>query len=209
MEVAMSGISQERSGEAIAVVPCLMAETAAISQSVDTKDIVKPDDRRILVEEPATVETELPGFCDYYVIGQFCPVIESISNDAGTEEGGVVVGNRIIDEYRSTGGGRNYPGETSAVIGLIAGNEILDDQSIRNIRHVEAASLASQGIIPLDDIPFDDRGSSSKHVDATSKQTRVVGDHIVEDFRRRSPPDADSTTTSSATKIGAVAGDGV
>src|SRR5215510_1706799 len=192
MVVALSGISEQGISGDIAVGPCLIGATPAISQSVDTKDIVKPDDRRILVEEPATVETELPGFCDYYVIGQFCPVIKSISNDAGTEEGAVVVGNRIIDEYRSTGGGRNYPGETSAVIGLIAGNEILDDQSIRNIRHVEAASLASQGIIPLDDIPFDDRGSSSKHVDAPSKQTRVVGDHIVEGFCRRSPPpDAD------------------
>src|SRR5215510_14128693 len=173
MIVALSGVGEQGISGDIAVRPCLIGASPAISQSVDAENIAESDDRLSLVEEPATVESELPGFCDYYVIGQFRLGIESVGN------------------------------------GLITGDDILDDQSIRNIHHVEAASLTSHGIIPLDDIPFDDRGSSRKHVDAASIRTHVVGDHIVEDLYRRSPPNADSTTTSSATEIVAVADDGV
>src|SRR5262245_52344040 len=99
---------------------------------------------------------------------------------------------------------------------MIAGDEILDDQSI-NIICPDAASLTFLTFqldpVPLDDIPFGDR--SPKHVDAASfNRTHVVGDHIVEDLYaaiyRRTPLDADSTTKSSGTDIGrVVASDGI
>src|SRR6266498_3942593 len=77
---------------------------------------------------------------------------------------------------------------------MIGGDEILDDQGIRNIRYVDAASLVG-GIIPLDDIIFDDRGTSPSQVDAASKRnrTRIVGDHIVCNCRRGSK-DADAAS---------------
>jgi len=85
MIVALSGIGEPGISGDIAVHPCLIGASPAIGQSVDTKDIVESDYRLMLAKIVATVETELPGFCDYYVIGQFRPGIESIGNDAGTD----------------------------------------------------------------------------------------------------------------------------
>src|SRR5262249_49072723 len=106
MIVALSGIGEYGVSGNIVVRPCLIGASPSIGHSADAKDIVESDSRRILVEV-ATVETGLSGFCDYYVIAQFRLDIESIGKDAGTDEGGVVVGNRVIDEYRSTGAGGN------------------------------------------------------------------------------------------------------
>src|SRR6266508_1372432 len=98
MIVALSGIGEQGISGDIVVRPCHIAATPAIGHSVGAKDIVESNDWRILVVEAATVETELSGFCDYYVIGQFRLRIESSGKDAGTDRGGVVVGNRVIDE---------------------------------------------------------------------------------------------------------------
>src|SRR5262245_30965343 len=99
---------------------------------------------------------------------------------------------------------------------MIAGDEILDDQSIRNIRNDAASGVG--GSIPLDDIIFDDRGSIPSQEDAASKPNQtIVGDHIVEDLHveaiyRRSPTDEYSTTGTERfdpTENNVVAGDGV
>jgi hypothetical protein len=63
----------------------------------------------------ATEESGLPWFCDYYVIGQFHLAIGSIGKDGGTVGSGVVVSNRIINEYRSSDAAGNRPVDTSAV----------------------------------------------------------------------------------------------
>src|SRR5262245_9284750 len=84
MIVALSGIGEQGISGDIAVRPCLIGATPAIGHSAGAKDIVESDDQRILVVDVATVEAGLPGFCDYYVIGQFRPAIGSIGNDAGT-----------------------------------------------------------------------------------------------------------------------------
>ena len=97
MIVALSGIGEQGISRDIAVRPCLIGASPAIGRSAGAKDIVESDDR-LMLADCATVETGLPGFCDYYVIGQFYTGIASIGIDAGTDEGGVVVGNRVIDE---------------------------------------------------------------------------------------------------------------
>jgi hypothetical protein len=85
MIVTLSGGDEQGIIGDIAVHPCLIGANPAIGHSAGAKDIIESDDRLILVEETATVETELPGFCDYYVIGQFRPGIGSIGIDAGTQ----------------------------------------------------------------------------------------------------------------------------
>src|SRR5262252_101971 len=136
MIVALSGIGEQGIIGDIAVRPCLIGASPAIGHSAGAEDIVESYDRLILCEG-ATIEADFPGFCDYDVVGQFRPLIGSLSIDAGTVCAAVVVvGNRVIDEYRST----KFPGETSTGRGLIADDEILDDQSARNTVHVDAAS---------------------------------------------------------------------
>src|SRR5262245_352414 len=105
MKVALSGIGEQGISRDIAVHPCPIGATPAIGHSAGAENIVESCDRRILAESVATVKTELPGFCDYYVIGQFRPGISSIGKDAGTVYVGVVVGNSVIDECRSTDAG--------------------------------------------------------------------------------------------------------
>src|SRR5262245_4580859 len=185
MIVALSWIGEHGIKRNIVVRPCLIRASPTIGHSTGAEDIVEPDDR-VNMAGDTTVETGLPGFCDYYVIGQFHLVMGSIGKDARTVCGGVVVGNRVIDEYRPTDAGAgNYPVDTSAVRRLIAGDDILDDQRTRIIHRVDAASLTSQDIIPLNDIPFDDRGCSSpRDVDAASTPIiHVVGDHLVQHLR--------------------------
>src|SRR5215468_887195 len=108
------------------------------------------------------------------------------------------------------------PVEACAAAGLIAGDEILDEQRTRIIQHPDAAPRSLRDPIPLDDIPFDDRGSGAIHFDAASIgaiQTHVVGDHIVKDFegfRGRISPDVDSATTATtATETAVVVGNDV
>jgi hypothetical protein len=101
MIVALSGIGEQGISGDIALRPCPVGAIPAIGHSAAAEDIVESNDRRILVSEGLTVETGLRGFCDYYVIGQFRLDTESIGKYSGTEEGGVVVGNRVIDEYES------------------------------------------------------------------------------------------------------------
>src|SRR5262245_6406739 len=201
MIVTLSWIGEQGISRDIAVRPCHIGAIPAIGHSAAAEDIVESNDRLILVGEGLTVETVLRRFCDYYVIGQFRLEAESIGKDAGTDEVGVVVDNRVIDEYRSLRES-GFPGKTCADIGLIAGDEILDDLSFKPIRQVDAAPRTARNMIPLDDIPFDDQGSSPGHVDATSctyqlESTHpVVGDHIVEDLRERSSMDTDPATPS-------------
>src|SRR5262249_34795440 len=195
MIVPLSGIGKQGIRLDMPVHPCPIGATPAIGHSASAENIVKSCDRRILAESVATVKTGLPGFCDYYVIGQFRPEISSIGKDAGTVCVGVVVGNSVIDECRSTDAGGTEQVETSAVkMGLIACDEILDDQRVRITLYGEAASLV--GIIPFDDISFDDRGFDRRNVEAAPSRTRVFGDHIVQDLCSRSPLDADCATKS-------------
>src|SRR6266508_3429291 len=166
MIVTLSGGDELGISGDIAVRPCLVGAIPAIGRSAAAKDIVESDGRRFLYEG-AAVKTGLPGFCDYYVIGE--------NADA----------NKRVD--------------TSAGNGLIAGDEILDDQSLHLIHHVDAASLTLTAsvtwlgdTISLNDISFDDRGSIHIHEDASSIRIHVVGDYIVEDLWRTNPYDADS-----------------
>src|SRR5215510_2506703 len=116
MIVALSGIGEQGISGDIALRPCLIRASPTIGHSTGAEDIVEPDNRVNMAVGGTTVETGLPGFCDYYVIGQFHLVIGSIGKDARTVCGGVVVGNRVIDEYRPTDAGvGNYPVDTSAV----------------------------------------------------------------------------------------------
>src|SRR5262249_28197546 len=212
MIVALSGIGEQGISGDVAVRPCHIGAGPCISHSAGAEDIVESEDWRILVVEESTGETGLPGFCDYYVIGQFRLGIEFFGKDAGTECGGVVVGNRVIDEYRST---LACHVETSAVAkGLIAGDEILDNQGIRiqTTISVDAASLTacltSHGINPLDAIIFEDLRSAAIQADAAPSLTLITRDHIVEDLYRRTTLDVDSPTTScSGTNIVGVASD--
>src|SRR5215510_2729251 len=116
MIVALSGIGEQGIGLDVAVHPCLIGAILVICLSAAAEDIVESNDRRILVREGLAVEARLPGFCDYYVIGQCRLAAESIGKDAGTEEGGAVIGNRVIDECESL---REVgcPGKTSADFG--------------------------------------------------------------------------------------------
>src|SRR5215813_802785 len=102
MVVALSGIGELGISGYIAVRPCLIGASPAISHTVDAEDIVESDDRVNMAVSGAAEETGLPGFCDYYVIGQFHLVISSIGINGGTVCRDIVVGNRVIDEYRST-----------------------------------------------------------------------------------------------------------
>jgi hypothetical protein len=102
MIVALSGIGEQWISGDVAVRPCHIGATTAIGHSAGAEDIVGLDDRADMAVEVPTVETGLPGIGDYYVIGQFCPAIISIGKDAGTVCG-VIVGNRVIDKYRSAG----------------------------------------------------------------------------------------------------------
>lgn len=132
MIVAISGIGEQGISGDIALTSCLTGASPVIGLSAAAEDIVESNDRRILITEGLTVETGLRWFCDYYVIGQFRLDAESIGKDAGTDEGGVVVGNRVIDECRSLRE-VGYPVKTCAEFGLIAGDEILNDQSLQPI----------------------------------------------------------------------------
>src|SRR5262245_59260755 len=84
MIVALSGIGEQWIKRNIVVLPCHIGDGLGIGHSVDAEDIVESDDRRLLVGEDEKVETGLPGFCDYYVIGQFRLHAVSKGKDAGT-----------------------------------------------------------------------------------------------------------------------------
>jgi hypothetical protein len=83
MIVALGGIGEQRVCRDIAIRSCLIRAGPAIGHSVEAEDIVEPDNRRALAEG-ITVESVLPGFCDYYVIGQFRLLVETTGIDAGT-----------------------------------------------------------------------------------------------------------------------------
>src|SRR5262249_11236324 len=146
MIVALSGIGEQGISRDIAVRPCLIGATPGISRSACAEDIVESNGR----VNAATVESGLPGFCDYYVIGQFRPDIDSIDIVAGPVSG-FVVGDRVIDEPGSRIA--DYPIDASAFRGMIAGDQILDYHSIRH-KHQPDASPPTADTIPLDDIPF-------------------------------------------------------
>src|SRR5262245_38088996 len=101
MIVALSGIGEQGISGDVAVRPCHIGDGPAIGHSAGAEDIVESNDRRILGGEAGTVETGLPGFCDYYVIGQFRLCTDPQGKDSRTVRGGVVVGDRVIDEYLS------------------------------------------------------------------------------------------------------------
>src|SRR5262245_46352490 len=100
MIVALSGIGEQWIGEDVAVRSCHIWAGSGISHSAAAENIVESDGRRILAVETSTVETGLPGFCVYYVIGQFRLYIWAYVKDAGTGSGGVVVGNRVIEDFQ-------------------------------------------------------------------------------------------------------------
>ena len=207
MKVALSGVDELGISGDIPVLPCPIRASPIIGQSAGAKDIVESGDRDAGC---VTEESGLPGFCDYYVIGQFY-TWKSIGKDAGTEYGAVVVGNRVIDKDAV----ESKREDTSSGSGLIAGDEILDDQSLHIIRNGDATSLTAsltwhEDTISLNDTSFDDRGCSPPtQADASSTSTHVVGDYIVEDFDGTNPYDEDSTTSSDVADIIDVAGDGI
>src|SRR5262245_36761615 len=101
MIVVLSEIGEHGIIRDVAVRPCHIGAVPAIGRSAATaENIVESDDRRILTIEIVTVETGLPGFCVYYVIGQFRPSIGAEVIDAGTGCGGVVIGNRVIEDFQ-------------------------------------------------------------------------------------------------------------
>jgi hypothetical protein len=90
MIVALSGIGEQGISGDVSVPPGHIGASTAIGRSACAIDIVEPNDRRILVDRRilegggATVETDLSGVGDYYVIDQCSLPIESIGKDAGT-----------------------------------------------------------------------------------------------------------------------------
>src|SRR5215468_7591167 len=100
MIVALSEIGEHGISRDVAVRPCHIGAVPAIGHSATAENIVESDDRRILAAETVTEETGLPGFCVYYVIGQFRPSIGAEVIDAGTGCGGVVIGNRVIEDFQ-------------------------------------------------------------------------------------------------------------
>jgi len=209
MIVALSGIGEQGISGDIAVRPCHIGASPAIGRSTGAKGIVGSDNRWFWGKEGATVESGLTRLPDYYVIGQFGHAGAALDKDAGTVRvDGVIVGNRVIDEHGAVG---DPQVDARAISSFIAGDDILDDQSLRNTR-VDAASGICSGTcqdIPLDDIPFDDRGFGVFHFYAASSSSPVVGDYIVENLRGALSLDEDSATTSSDTEIIEVVGDGV
>src|SRR5262245_20380130 len=153
MIVTLSGIGEQRIKRFIAVCPCHIGDGPLIGHSAAAaEDIVESDDRRRRrsLGEAYRVETGLSGFCDYYVIGQFSLCAISFGVDAGTM-GGVVVSDRVIDEYRPTDADGYPPVNTTALTTLIAGDEILDDQRFwiihRGSSQAEPQSASKKGRI--------------------------------------------------------------
>src|SRR5215510_5468825 len=214
MIVALSGIGEQWIGGDIAVRPCHIGASPAIGRSTEAENIVEPGDRCGRGGEGATFVSGLPRLRDYYVIGQFDHASAILDKDAGTigiktaHGDGIIVDNRIIDDH---GAVENRQVDARAVAGCIAGDDILDDQSLRP-SHVNAAS-GSYSLtfrdISLDNIPFDDRGLGVFQVYAASSSSPVVGDYIIENLRGALSLDEDSATTSSDTEIIEVVGDGV
>src|SRR5215468_3726754 len=94
MIVALSGGNEQGISGDIPVCPCQTGASPAICRSNGAEDIVESGVRGA---GSVTAETDLPGFCDYYVIDQLQPLVVK-HKDARTLFEAIIVGDSVIDD---------------------------------------------------------------------------------------------------------------
>src|SRR5215470_4988204 len=94
MIVALSGGNEQGISGDIAVRPSQSGARPGICRGAGAEDIVESGVRGA---HSVTAETDLPGFCDYYVIDQLQPLV-SKHIDARPLFEAIIVGDSVIDD---------------------------------------------------------------------------------------------------------------